>query len=95
MDALPSREKSIQETPDYKLSSLLTIRELPHILDESVDNSERMSCSSPGLVLRQSVKPFQYCLDVLLLKKFLYKFNCVVLSKVKRQQGRTHLIVAA
>ena len=97
MDALPSREKRIQETPDYKPSSLLTIRELSHILDESVDNSERMSRSSPGLVLGQSVKPFQYCLDVLLLEKFLYKFDCVVLSnlKAKRRRGRTHLIVAA
>ena len=91
MDALPSRENSIQEMPDYKPSSLLTIRELPHILDEAVDNSERMSCSRPDFVLRQSVKPFQYCLNVLLLEKFLYKFDCVVLSKVKRRRGPTGL----
>jgi len=95
MDALPSREKSIQETPDYKPSSLLTIHELPHILDESVDNSECMSCSSPDLVLCQSVKPPQDCLDVLLLEEFLYKFDCVVLSKGKRRRERAHLIVAA
>jgi len=85
MDALPSREKNIQETPDYKKSSLLTIHELPHILGESVDNSERMSCSSPGLVLRQSVEPLQDCLDVLLLEKIPYKFDCVVVSKVRRR----------
>ena len=95
MDALPSKEQNIQETPDYKPSSSLTIHELPHILDESVDNSERMSRSSPGLLSRQSVKPTQDCLDVLLLEKFLCKFDCVVLSKVKRRRERTHLIVAA
>jgi len=95
MDALPSREKNIQESPDEKPSSLLTTHELPHTLDESMDNSECMSCSSPGLVLRQSVKSLQHCLDVLLLEKFLYKFDCVVLSKVKRRRELTHLIVAA
>jgi len=95
MDALPSREKSIQEMPDCKPSSLLTIHELPHILDKSMDNSERMSCRSLCLVSRQSVKPLEDCLDVLLLEKFLHKFDCVVLSKVRRWQERTHLIVAA
>jgi len=95
MDTLPSRENSVQETPDYNASSLLTIHEHSHVLDESVDNSERMSCSSLGLVSRQSVKALQDCFDVLLLENFLYKFDCVVLSKVKRQRERTHLIVAA
>ena len=85
MDALPPREKSIQEAPDYKPSSLLTIHEFPHVLDESVDNSERMSCSILGLVSRQSVKPLEDCLDVRLIEKFLHKFDCVVLSKVKRR----------
>jgi len=83
MDALPSRERSIQETPDYKASSLLTIHEPPHVLGESVDNSERMSCSILGLVSSQSVKPLEDCLDVPLLEKFLHKFDCVVLSKEK------------
>jgi len=81
--------------PDYQSSSLLTIHELPHVLDESVDNSERMSCSVLGLVSRQSVKPLQDCLDVPLLEKFLYKFDCVVLSKVKSRRERTHVVVAA
>jgi len=52
MDALPSREMSIQETTGYKPSSSLTIHELPHTLDKSVDNRERLSRSSPGLVSR-------------------------------------------
>ena len=81
--------------PDYKPSSLLTIHELPHVLDESVDNSEGMSCSSLGLVSRQPVKPLQDCRDVLLLEEFLYEFDCVVVRNVKLWRGRTHLIVAA
>jgi len=85
MDAFPSREKSIKETPGYKPSLSLTIHELPHILDESVDNSECMSCSILGLVSRQPVKPLEDCLDVLLLEKLLDKFDCVALSKVKRR----------
>jgi len=88
-------ERRVFNTADHNPSSLLTIHELPHILGESVDNGERMSCSSPGLVLRQSVEPLQHCLDVLLLEEFLYKFDYVVLSNVKRRRERTHLIVAA
>jgi len=95
MDAFPSREKSIKETPGYKPSLSLTIHELPHVLDESVDNSERMGCSILGLVSRQPVKPLEDCFDVLLLEKFLDKFDCVLLSKEKRRRERTHLIVVA
>jgi len=50
-------ERRVFNTADRNPSSLLTIHELPHILGESVDNSESMSCSSPGLILRQSVEP--------------------------------------
>jgi len=88
-------ERRVFNTADRDLRSLLTIHKLPHILDESVDNSERMSCGSTGLVMRQSVKPLQHCLDVLLLENFLHEFDCVVLSRVKHRQERTHLIVAA
>ena len=84
MDALPSREKSIQETLDHKPGSLLTIHELSHILDEPMDNSECLSCCGSNLVLCQPVKPPQDCLDVLLLEKLLHKFDCVVLSRVKK-----------
>jgi len=75
-------ERGLFVMVDRNPSSLLTIHEHPHILDEAVDNSERMSYGSPGLVMRQSVKPLQDCLDILLLDKFLYRFDCVVLSKV-------------
>jgi len=85
MDALPSRLKNIQETPDYKASSLLTIHELPHVLGDSVDDSESMSCSILGLVSRQPVKPPEDCFDVLLHEKLLDKFDCAALSKVKRR----------
>ena len=92
---LPRLERRVFNTAGHNPSALLTIHELPHILDESVDNSERLSCSSPDLVLRQSVKPVQDSLDVLLLEKFLHKSDCVLLSKVKRRRERTHLIVVA
>ena len=60
-----------------------------------MDNSERMSCSDPSLILRQPVKPFQHRFDVLLLEEFLDRFNCVVISKVKHRRDQTHLTVAA
>jgi len=70
-------------TADYKYKphSWLTIHEPPHILDQSVNNSECLSCGSPSLVLRESVEPLQHCLDVLLLEKPLYKLDCAALSK--------------
>ena len=86
-------ERRVFNTTDHNRSSLLTIHELLHILDESVDNSERMSCSGLGFVLRQSVKSLQDCLDVFLVEESLYKLDCVVLSNVKRQREWTHLIV--
>ena len=95
MDAFPSREMSIKEMPSYKPSLSLTIHVLAHVLDESVDNSERMSRSILGLVSGQPVKPLEDCLDVLLPENFLDKFDCVVLSKEKRRRERTHLIVVA
>ena len=88
-------ERRVVNTADLNQSLFFTIHELPHILDESMDNSERMSCSDPSFVLRKPVKPFQHCFDVLLLEIFLDKFNCVVMSKVKCCRDRTHLILAA
>jgi len=88
-------ERSVFNTADPNPSTFLTIHELPHILDESVDNSERLSCSTSDLVLRQTVKPVQDRLDILLLEKFLHKSDCALLSKVKRRREQTHSIVAA
>ena len=95
MNDLPSKENSVQEMPDYKPGSSLTIHKFPHILNKSVDNSERMSCRNPSLLLGQSVKPLEDCLDILLLEKFLYKFDYVGMRKEKRRQEKAHLIVAA
>ena len=88
-------ERRVVNTPDRNPTLLLTIHKLPHILNESMDNSERMSCSDPSLILRQPVKPFQHCFDILLLEEFLDKFNCVAMGKVKHRRVRTHVIVAA
>ena len=74
-------ERRVVNTADRNQSLFLTIHELPHILDESMDNSKSMSCGNPSLVLRQPVEPFQHCFDVPLLEIFLDKFNYVVMSE--------------
>jgi hypothetical protein len=58
---------------------LLTVHDHPHILDETVDNLEGLSCGNPSLVLRESVESLQDRIDVLL--SFLYKFDWIALSK--------------
>jgi len=73
----------------------LTVHDDPHILDETVDNLERLSSSSPGLVNRESVEPMQDSLDFLLSENFLYKFDCVALSEVTRRRKQTHSIFPA
>jgi hypothetical protein len=73
-------------------SNLLTVHDHARILDETVDDLESLSCGSPSLVLRESVQPLQDRLDILLSEKFLYKFDCVMLSKIARQREWTHLI---
>ena len=74
---------------------LLTIHDHTHILDEAVDDLERLSRGSSSLVLRESVQPLQDCLDVLPTEASLYKFDCVAVSKVTGLQERTHLVVPA
>jgi hypothetical protein len=66
-----------------------TVHNHGHILDETVDDLESLSCGGPSLILRQSVQSLQNCLDVLLSKKFLHKCDCVALSKVSYQRERT------
>jgi hypothetical protein len=65
---------------------LLTVHDHPHTLDKTVDNLERLKCSCPSFVMRQSVQPLQDSLDILLSEIFLYKFDCVGLGKVIRQR---------
>jgi hypothetical protein len=78
-----------------KLCLLLTVHDHTHLLDEAVDDLERLSRGSSSLVLRESVQPLQDRLDVLPTEASLYKFDCVALSKVTDQQERTHLVVPA
>jgi hypothetical protein len=79
----------------HKVCLLLTVHDHTHILDEAVDDLERLSRGSSSLVLRESVQPLQDSLNVLPTEASLYKFDCVALSKVTGQQGRTHLVVPA
>jgi hypothetical protein len=89
MDALPSRGKGIQQTTIKSRAHSLTVHELPHILYETIDDPESLSCGSPSLVLRESVQPLQGRLDVLFPEKFLHKSDCAALSKVSRQGEHT------
>lgn len=68
-----------------KRSAFPTSHEFLHILQESVDDTESLSCSDLMLVLRESVQPLENWRDILMLEKFLYIFDCVALSKVTCQ----------
>ena len=78
-----------------KVYLLLTVHDHTHILDEAVDDLERLSCRSSSLVLCESVQPLQDRLDVLPSEASLYEFDCVAVSKVTGLQERTHLVVPA
>ena len=73
----------------------LTVHDDPHIQDETVDDLERLSSSSPSLANGESVQPMQDSLDFLLSENFLYEFDCVALSEVTRQRKQTHSIFPA
>jgi hypothetical protein len=60
----------------------LTIHYHPHILDKMVDNLKNLRRSYPSLVLCESIQPLEHRLNVLLSKKLLSKFFCVVSSQV-------------
>jgi hypothetical protein len=64
---------------------LLTVHDYTHILDETVDDLERLSCRSSSFILRESVEPLQDCLDVLVSETSLYKSDCVAMSTATRQ----------
>lgn len=74
---------------------LLTIDDHAHILDEAMENMECLSCGSSGFILCESFQPLQDRLDTILLEKILYRFDCVLLSKITLRRERTHTIVAA
>ena len=76
---------------------LLTVHELSHILDESTDDLEGLSCGTLELVLREAIKPLQDRSDIFVPGKILYKIDWVqvTLSKVTRRRERTHLVDAS
>ena len=55
----------------------LTIYDNSHILDETIDNLKRLSCSRSSFVLGKSVKPLKNHLGFILSEEFVYKFFCV------------------
>jgi hypothetical protein len=67
---------------------LLTVHDHPHILDETINDLEGLSCGNPSLVLRESVESLQDRFDVLL--SFLYKSDWIALSRVTPQREPTH-----
>ena len=67
---------------------MLTVHDHLHILDETVDNFEGLSCCNPGLVMRESVESLQDGLDVLL--SLLHKLDWIALSKATPQREPTH-----
>jgi len=64
-----------------RLVRVLTVHKLLHILDESANDAESLSCGSPSLLLREPVQPLRDSLDVLVPEKILHKFDCVAMSK--------------
>ena len=74
---------------------MLTVHDHAQIVDETVDDLDSFSRGNASLVLCESIKPLQDRLNILLTKEFLDKFYYVTLSKVLRQQERTHSIVVA
>lgn len=90
MVGLPSMENGIQWTVGCKHSAFSTSHELLHILEEVVDDAESLGCSDLKFVLCKSVQLLYDRHDVLVLKKFLYIFDCDTLSKVTCQRELTY-----
>jgi hypothetical protein len=61
----------------------LTVYDHPHILEETVDDLERLRCRRPSLVLGQSVKPVKNHIDTILSEKLLYNFLCTALNQLQ------------
>ena len=64
---------------------LLTVHDRRHVLDKTVDDIQGVNCSSPSLIVRESIQPLEDSLDLLLSESFLDEFDCVVMSDVTRQ----------
>jgi hypothetical protein len=80
-DALPSRGKDPQHSAGDSSVHLLTLHDHSHILEKSADDLKRLRRGYLSLVLRESVQPLKYLVDVLLSTKQLFnKLFCIVFS---------------
>ena len=55
----------------------LTFYDHSHILNETVDDLKRLSCSRPSFVLGKSVQPLKNRLNLILSEELLYEFLCI------------------
>ena len=44
---------------------MLTFNHIPHILEKTMYDLERLRCSHPSLILSEPIQPLKYRLDVL------------------------------
>jgi hypothetical protein len=61
---------------------LLTVHYHPHVLDETINDFERLRGSYSSFILGEPIQSLEYCLDLLLSEKLLNKFYCLVLSLI-------------
>jgi hypothetical protein len=60
---------------------LLTIQDVPHILDKTIHDFKGLRSGRPSLVLGQPVQSLKNRPNVILPQKLLYEFYCVALSQ--------------
>jgi hypothetical protein len=56
---------------------LLTVNHIPHILEKTIDDLERLSRSYPSLIPGEPIQPLKHRLDVLPPELLLDKRFCV------------------
>ena len=60
------------------LVDLLTVNQIPHILEKTIDNLEGLRRGHPSLIFSEPIQPLKYRLGVLPLKeRLLDKRFCV------------------
>jgi hypothetical protein len=66
-------------TPDVSLVNFLTVDDIPHILEKTIDDLEGLRSGYPTLIFSEPIQPLKYRVDVLPPEEFiLYKRFCVV-----------------
>ena len=76
---------------------LLTVNDILHILEKTIDDLEGLRRSYPSLILSEPIQPLKYRLDVLPTEKLLLdKRLCVAQSgNIISHLMRTHLVFLA